>query len=82
MVNRVLRDDPSKSDMHNRQGLTSRMIWQAISDWRMYPLYALGLTHFSWVDRKTFDSCFFDNLRSSCRTATSLSDFDSEISRF
>ena len=47
IVNRVLRDDPSKSDMHNRQGLTLNMIWQALCDWRMWPLYILGLTHMS-----------------------------------
>ncbi|EIN13829.1 MFS general substrate transporter, partial [Punctularia strigosozonata HHB-11173 SS5] len=44
MVNRVLRDDPSKSDMHNRQGLHVKQIWEAICDWRMWPLYMLGLT--------------------------------------
>ncbi|KAF8956088.1 major facilitator superfamily domain-containing protein [Flammula alnicola] len=45
MVNRVLRDDPSKSSMHNREGLNVRMIWEALKDWRMWPIYALGLTH-------------------------------------
>jgi len=45
MVNRVLRDDPSKSDMHNREGLTVRMIFEGVCDWRMWPLYALGVTH-------------------------------------
>ncbi|KAF8167534.1 major facilitator superfamily domain-containing protein [Crassisporium funariophilum] len=45
MVNRVLRDDPSKSDMHNREGLNVKMIWGALKDWRLWPLYALGLTH-------------------------------------
>jgi len=45
MVNRVLRDDPSKSDMHNREGLTPRMIWEAIKDWRLWPIYALGVSH-------------------------------------
>ncbi|TFK56233.1 MFS general substrate transporter [Heliocybe sulcata] len=45
MVNRVLRDDPSKSDMHNRQGLNFRMIFEALRDWRMWPLYILGVTH-------------------------------------
>jgi len=45
MVNRVLRDDPSKSDMHNREGLTLRMMYEALSDWRMWPLYCLGLIH-------------------------------------
>ncbi|KAG9075884.1 hypothetical protein FRC06_009841, partial [Ceratobasidium sp. 370] len=45
MVNRVLRDDPSKSDMHNRQGLSPKMIWQSLCDWHMWPLYILGLVH-------------------------------------
>ncbi|KAH9065634.1 MFS general substrate transporter [Lactarius vividus] len=45
MVNRVLRDDPSKSDMHNRQGLKLKMIWKSLCDWRMWPLYILGMTH-------------------------------------
>ncbi|CAE6508875.1 unnamed protein product [Rhizoctonia solani] len=45
MVNRVLRDDPSKSDMHNRQGLSPKMIWDSLCDWHMWPLYVLGLVH-------------------------------------
>ncbi|KAJ8472610.1 hypothetical protein ONZ45_g16592 [Pleurotus djamor] len=45
MVNRILRDDPSKSDMHNREGLSPRMILEALKDWRMWPIYALGITH-------------------------------------
>ncbi|KAI0803189.1 major facilitator superfamily domain-containing protein [Irpex lacteus] len=45
IVNRVLRDDPTKSDMHNRQGLSVKMIASVIIDWRLWPLYALGLLH-------------------------------------
>ncbi|KAG7099772.1 hypothetical protein E1B28_001584 [Marasmius oreades] len=45
MVNRILRDDPSKSDMHNREGLSPKMIWQALKDWRLWPVYLLGLVH-------------------------------------
>lgn len=44
---RILRDDPTKSDMHNREGLTIGMIWNAICDWRMWPIYVLGITHMS-----------------------------------
>ncbi|KAL7285523.1 hypothetical protein ACG7TL_000625 [Trametes sanguinea] len=44
IVNRVLRDDPSKSNMHNRQGLSVKMIWNILKDWRMWPIYALGIT--------------------------------------
>ncbi|GAB7360722.1 hypothetical protein MBLNU230_g0599t1 [Neophaeotheca triangularis] len=46
LVNRILRDDPSKGDMHNRQGLSSRMIWQCLADYHMWPIYLLGL---SWM---------------------------------
>ena len=46
-MSRVLRDDPSKSDMHNREGLGIKMIWGALIDWQLWPLYVLGLVHFS-----------------------------------
>ncbi|KIY50631.1 MFS general substrate transporter [Fistulina hepatica ATCC 64428] len=45
MVNRILRDDPSKSDMHNRQALSLHMIWSALKDWGLWPLYILGIVH-------------------------------------
>ena len=45
MVNRVLRDDPSKSDMHNREGLTLKMVFKVFLDWRMWPVYILGMLH-------------------------------------
>lgn len=44
MPRRVLRDDPSKSDMHNRQGLSIKMIFWALCDWQLWPLYLIGLT--------------------------------------
>nr|VWO98472.1 Laccase-2 (EC (Benzenediol:oxygen oxidoreductase 2) (Diphenol oxidase 2) (Urishiol oxidase 2) [Ganoderma boninense] len=43
IVNRVLRDDPSKSNMHNREGLSIKKIWSIIKDWRMWPIYSLGI---------------------------------------
>ncbi|OCK75436.1 MFS general substrate transporter [Lepidopterella palustris CBS 459.81] len=44
MVNRIIRDDPSKGDMHNRQALSFRMIFDTLSDYHMWPIYAIGLT--------------------------------------
>ena len=63
MVNRILRDDPSKGDMHNRsvflvvlyltikapltitrQAVTPRLLWEALKDYDMWPIYLLGLS--------------------------------------
>jgi len=46
MVNRVLRDDPSKGGMHNRQGLSWSMIKDSVRDYDLWLLYFLGLTVF------------------------------------
>lgn len=43
VVNRVLRDDPSKGDMHNRQPLSLRLIWEALCDYHLWPIYFIGL---------------------------------------
>ncbi|CAE6435676.1 unnamed protein product [Rhizoctonia solani] len=43
MVNRILRDDPSKGDMHNRQALGFSEFWASVKDYDNWGLYLIGL---------------------------------------
>ncbi|KAJ5547425.1 hypothetical protein N7494_005010 [Penicillium frequentans] len=43
IVNRVIRDDPSKGTMHNRQAVTPKLLWQSLQDYHMWPIYILGV---------------------------------------
>lgn len=44
MVTRVLRDDPGKATMHNRQGLDWPALKASFLDYDMWPIYLIGFT--------------------------------------
>ena len=44
MVTRILRDDPGKATMHNRQGLSWKDFRAAITDYDLWPIYLIGLS--------------------------------------
>ena len=46
LVNRLLRDDPSKGDMNNRQAVGLARLWSAIKDYDLWPLYLVGLANY------------------------------------
>lgn len=43
VVNRVLRDDPTKGDMHNRQPVGPRELLKSLLDYDMMPIYIVRL---------------------------------------
>lgn len=43
LVNRVIRDDPTKGDMHNRQAITLNILWKSLCDFDLWPIYFFAL---------------------------------------
>ncbi|KAJ4372801.1 hypothetical protein N0V86_008167 [Didymella sp. IMI 355093] len=72
MVNRILRDDPSKGDMNNRAGVSLGLLWKTVTDWEQWPLYMIGLmayippsppnTYLSYILRQLGFSTFQANM--------------------
>lgn len=50
IVNRVLRDDPTKGDMNHRQGMSFKQIARAIFDYDLWPIYIIGITTYIPID--------------------------------
>ncbi|CAI2034650.1 hypothetical protein SEUBUCD646_0I00150 [Saccharomyces eubayanus] len=46
MINRILRDDPSKGDMSNRQPVTFKEILYTLTEFDLWPLFIQGITGF------------------------------------
>lgn len=61
VVNRVLRDDPSKGDMHNRQALSFKAIIKALAEFDLWPLYAIGVV--AYIPTGTIDKYLTLSLR-------------------
>lgn len=46
LVNRILRDDPAKGDMNNRQPVTIKEIFLTLGDYDLWPILIQGITAF------------------------------------
>lgn len=42
LVNRLLRDDPTKGDLNNRAGISFRGVMEAFMDFNLWPIYIVS----------------------------------------
>jgi MFS family permease len=47
LVNRLLRDDPTKGDLNNRTAVTPLGIWKTLSEFDLWPIFIIGI--FAWI---------------------------------
>lgn len=52
LVNRLLRDDPTKGDLNNRTAVTPKGIWKTLSDFDLWPIFIVS-------NRTGYDCVFF-----------------------
>lgn len=43
LVNRLLRDDPTKGDLNNRTAVTPKGIWRTLSNFDLWPIFIVGI---------------------------------------
>jgi hypothetical protein len=53
LVNRLLRDDPTKGDMNNRQHVNWRGLWTAMKDVDLWPIYTVSFLQLGVMTRCT-----------------------------
>ena len=56
VVNRILRDDPTKGSMNNRQAIGPKNMLKCLIDYDMWPLYVVGIV--AYIGQGTFQSYF------------------------
>lgn len=44
LVNRLLRDDPTKGDLNNRTAVTPKGIWKTLSEFDLWPIFIVRRT--------------------------------------
>lgn len=72
VVNRILRDDPTKGSMNNRQALGIKELGASLMDYNLWPIFAIGLiayigkstmgTYFTLMNKELGFSTFETNL--------------------